>query len=298
VKPDVLVAQLYSYAQVTVPLARLVGARTITNLYGHEIWSPMSRRRRRCVRATDRVIADSHSSLAEARRRGLIPGAASVIRDCVDTDRFKPGGADQRVLEKYGLARKSRFRILFLGRTFAYTRYKGTERLVRLVSELGPDSYEAVFAGQGDDQGHLGRLAAANGVRHAVMFAGPVAEADLVDIYRSADLFYLVSERGLHRGEGLPLAPLEAMSCGVPVIVGDQDGSREVVDGPGGLRTDPYDFGAQMAYVRALSESPAYWQAESRSARERAVHFFGVERFFSETWRTISQLNRPAQRLI
>ena len=55
-----------------------------------------------------------------------------------------------------------------------------------------------------------------------------VHEDDLPKFYRASRIFTLVSDRGKGRGEGIPLTPLEAMACGSPIIVGNQDGSQEL----------------------------------------------------------------------
>lgn len=72
-----------------------------------------------------------------------------------------------------------------------------------------------MLVGDGPDAGRLRALAP-----DSVLFAGAVADA--VPWYRAADLVVLPS-----RWEGMALAPLEAMSCGRPVVVTDVDGGRE-----------------------------------------------------------------------
>ena len=79
-------------------------------------------------------------------------------------------------------------------------------------------------------------------LQNKVIFTGSIHENDLPDIYRAAHLFSLVSDKGHMRGEGIPLTPLEAMATGIPVLVGNQDGSQEAVEnGVNGYVLDPFD---------------------------------------------------------
>lgn len=272
-------------------LARLTGAALVQNVYGRELWDgEMNEARRSALRASRLVVSDCHNSAEYALAHGLVSAPPAVVWDCVDLDRFTPGpvaGDDER-LARYAAARTGRFRLVFLGRLHAATRYKGTERLLELLARL-PDNVEAVVAGDGDDLAHLRAHAVDVGVAERVTFTGSVAEADLAAMLRSGDAFYLVSHVGHAQGEGIPLTPLEALASGVPVLVGNQDGSRETLapaagDTPaGGWCGDPGDLEAQAAYVRRLIDDPARHAAERAAARRRAEGAFGYEVFRDQT---------------
>jgi len=68
-----------------------------------------------------------------------------------------------------------------------------------------------------------------------IIFAGPIKDEDLPALYNGADLFVFPS---LHEGFGLP--PLEAMACGVPVLVSNSASLPEVV-GDAAITVHPYD---------------------------------------------------------
>ena len=112
------------------------------------------------------------------------------------------------------------------------------------------------------------------------------------DVYRCADAFYLVSEVGPSMGEGIPLTPMEAMSCGVPVLVGNQDGSRELLEGVGGWCGEPRDIDGQLAYIESLASNKEAHERECKAARIRAVSVFGYERFAHETISAIEKACR------
>jgi len=72
-------------------------------------------------------------------------------------------------------------------------------------------------------------------LKKEVLLVGSVPQDDLVKLYNAADLFVFPS---LY--EGCPLALLEAMSCGTPVITSNVYSMPEVA-GDGAILVDPYD---------------------------------------------------------
>ena len=82
--------------------------------------------------------------------------------------------------------------------------------------------------------------------REDILFTGRVPDQDLVQIYNQAELFVYPS---LFEGFGLP--PLEAMSCGLPVIASDTSSLKEVIGDAGILATagDESELKKQILYV-------------------------------------------------
>lgn len=283
VRPSVVLSAHVNLGPLARALARFTGARRVQNAYGHELWSGLTPRRLAALRRAEVVISDSGHAAGFLVEHGMVRQAPIVVRDCVDLDRFAPGESDATVLRRYGVERRGRFRILFLGRILSRTRYKGTERLLRVLAKLPPERFEAVLAGGGDDREHLLQLAETLGVVTRTRFTGPIHEDDLVDVYRSADAFYLASEVGTGMGEGLPLTPIEAMACGVPTVLGDRDGSREILEGGGGLCGDPEDLEGQAAYLGALAADPEFHARERQAALDRVSSAFGFDAFAAAT---------------
>jgi phosphatidylinositol alpha-1,6-mannosyltransferase len=113
-----------------------------------------------------------------------------------------------------------------------------------------------------------------------VFFTGFLHEEDLPDVYRSAHLFSLVSDRGFGRGEGIPLTPLEAAAVGVPILVGNQDGSQEaVVEGINGFILDPFDIPKNAEAIVTLMKNGALRGKMGRAARERIEKEFAYPKF-------------------
>jgi len=89
-----------------------------------------------------------------------------------------------------------------------------------------------------------------SGVKDNVILTGQVPHADLPALYSGAVCFVYPS---YFEGFGLP--PLEAMKCGIPVIVGNRTSLPEVV-GEAGVQVDPFDVEAIGHELARLIDNP------------------------------------------
>ena len=173
--------------------------------------------------------------------------------------------------------------ILTLGRIAKQTRYKGYERLIDLFEKLFIDFPNArlVFAGGGDFLDHLKEYASNKNYGEYIFFTGYIDENDLVDLYRMCDIFSLISEQDINQGEGLPLTPLEAMGCGKPILVGNEDGSSEAISKqyPNGISVSPYDLQAQHDFIKQLFTDIDYYNQYSKNALIVVENFFSYRKF-------------------
>jgi phosphatidylinositol alpha-1,6-mannosyltransferase len=300
-RPDVIHIAHVNLGPLAVGLSRLCGARTLLNVYGLEVWSGLPQRRLSAMRSIDRVIADCHSTGGYVCGAGMTANAPDVIWDCVDLDRFTPGECDPEILRKYGLPDKREgFVILSLGRLAKRAAHKGYDRLIEVVARVRRRhaGIRLVIAGQGDDRPRLEQLVDRFGLSDVVTFPGSISEDDLPEVYRSANLFSLVSDRGHGRGEGIPLTPLEAMSCGTPILVGNQDGSKEAVleakDGiANGFVIDPFDLDEHARLIVELAESADLLEKMALRARVVSEDAFGYARFVEQHRATYDNIFKP-----
>lgn len=116
----------------------------------------------------------------------------------------------------------------------------------------------------------------------------------LAEFYRSLDVFVFPS---LYEGFGLP--PLEAMACGVPVVLTDSGGVREfAVDGENCLMVPPGDAGALAGAIRRVAESPRLRESLSSGGLQTARGFTWeetVERFHQCVLRAMADWNLRRQ---
>lgn len=272
-KPDVIWSGHVRFSTLAWLIARLVGAAAVLQTYGHEVWTPARFRpdTRWGFRLCDYVVSDSHFTAEYIEKEGLRPaGSVEFMWDCVDIDVFFPAVPNPAVRARYGIPDPATsFNILTLGRLMTFTTYKGYERLLEVLPRL-PKHSRLIYGGGGDLTPRLQARARLLGVADSVVFTGYIDEADLPDVYRSACVFSLVGDRGPGRGEGIPLTPLEAAACGIPILVGNQDGSREAVEqGVSGFALDPFDLEGIAEHLRRLAADELYRRQLGGAARAR-----------------------------
>jgi glycosyltransferase involved in cell wall biosynthesis len=147
--------------------------------------------------------------------------------------------------------------------------HKRQSDLIRALARL-PEPWRLQLVGTGPDRERLGALARTVGVEPRVEFVGFVGgKAELRRHLQACDVFALVSRR-----EGMPVALLEAMSCGAPVVGTDIAGVAEALeDGVSGLLVP---VGQPERIARRIEEAYARRHELGREARLR------IEREYSE----------------
>jgi phosphatidyl-myo-inositol dimannoside synthase len=130
---------------------------------------------------------------------------------------------------------------------------KGHETVVRGLPALVKEwpSLRYLIVGDGPEKSKLESLAAELGVTANISFLGRVPEAQLLEAYRTADVYVQPSVIVDGVTEGYGIAFVEAGAAGLPVIGGRCGGVVEaVVDGVTGLLVTPGD---EADFVRAVS---------------------------------------------
>lgn len=154
------------------------------------------------------------------------------------------------------------FRLVYVGN---WMKRKGVDLLAPILEKLGPD-FELLYTA--DRSGAHGRYTLPSNSR-GIARLNTLA---LVKAYRTSDALLFPS-----RSEGLPLTPIEAMACGLPVIASRTSSLPEVVgNGSTGILCPVNDIEAFTVASRELSLSPGLWQTMARQARERALKHFSL----------------------
>jgi phosphatidylinositol alpha-1,6-mannosyltransferase len=166
----------------------------------------------------------------------LSPAAAArmtPLRPTVDQEKFRPGCGGAAVRRRLGIPADA----LVVVCVARLVRRKGQDTLVKAwpdVLRAHPDA-RLLLVGKGPDRGRLERLIDARGVRDSVTMMGGVTAADLPSHLDAGDVFAMpcrTRRLGLEV-EAWGIVFLEALACGLPVVVGNSGGAPETIEALG-----------------------------------------------------------------
>lgn len=198
---------------------------------------------RQGVRGAHRVIAVSHlTKNILVSRYGIEAGRVEVVYNAIDTNGRRM--TDQPLPS---IRRDERI-VLFLGRI---TMQKGPEYFLAAAKRvLGViDNVRFIMAGSGDMIRRTIELAAEMGIGHKVLFTGFLRGDDVNKIFSMADVYVMPSV-----SEPFGIAPLEALSQDVPVIISKQSGVAEVLTHV--LKVDFWDINEMANKIIAVLKHP------------------------------------------
>jgi glycosyltransferase involved in cell wall biosynthesis len=259
-----------------VRLARTAGCPVVVQTQ-HLPYALSSPRRRQAyfssIAPVDRLIAVSAGLRRTYERIGVPAGSFTTVANGIaPLARRMPRAEARRAL---GLDAEQPV-VLTVGRL---THMKAQWQLLDAVPDLVArfPGLAVVLLGDGPLRDSLAEQAASLGVTHAVRFPGHRPDARL--LLAAADVFVLPS-----RYEGMPLAALEAMEAGLPVVATRVVGSEEVVvDGVTGALVPfgrPTELGAALA---ALIADPRLRRRQGAAGRCRYLAGFTRDRMAADT---------------
>jgi glycosyltransferase involved in cell wall biosynthesis len=199
--------------------------------------------------SSDAIVCDSQATADRIARAA--PHARRLLRvvHLGIGSQFTSGQPDEARLHTLGVRRPY---VLYVG---SEQERKNLPRLVAAIAATRRTFPDLQFVKVGTHQTPAGRVALLAALNRANLYASSVildhvSDQDLVTLYRGAAATVLVS---LHEGFGFPA--LEAMACGCPTVVSDQDSLPEIVGGSA-LLVDPLDVAAiEQALTRAVGDA-------------------------------------------
>jgi glycosyltransferase involved in cell wall biosynthesis len=218
------------------------------------------------LRHVNAVIVHTRSyGITSAALRGQ---ELTVIPSVVDLDRFRPGldpGSLRNTLRLDG-----KRVLVFTGRLVPH---KGVNVLLEALKLL-PSDVVLLVIGAGPRLSSLRALARRLDVEDRVRFCSAVTDEELPQYMALGEVFVFPSQNRL---EGFGLAVAEAMALGLPAIVADMPGVREVIEpGVEGLLAEPLLAGDVAAKVQTLLGDRALAARMGEAGRRRAEARYGV----------------------
>lgn len=224
------------------------------------------------------VIAVSDEAGEEAKKMGFPASRVSVIPNGVDTSRFRPLSEVERIAGR----REWEERVfdsyepdgVIIGTLAGLKKVKNHSLFIEMAVELrsrtvpGSTGIRFVIVGEGPERVFLEGKVAEAGAGSWVALPG--VEEHPEDVLPLMDLFVLTSD-----AEGVPLAVLEAMSCGLPCVVTDVGGTAEILGGSG-MVVNRHDPGLLAESVFTMLADPERMRADGLALRDRAVTDYDI----------------------
>ena len=224
-------------------------------LYQRAFTALNARWERRAFRNAKHIIAVSDSVAEDVQQLGVSWDRIEVIYNGVDIDEFSPGESERA---SFNLPLHVPLG-LFVGDI--RTSRKNLDTLL-LAMQSVPQLHLAV-AGE-VERSPAPALAKKLKVADRVHFLGKTPRIPV--LMRSADVFIFPS-----RYEPYGMVALEAMACGVPVILSKNVGSLKAFGDSPEVLDDPEDAAALAATISAVLDSPERRGSMARMGRQRAL---------------------------
>jgi glycosyltransferase involved in cell wall biosynthesis len=218
------------------------------------------------LRKSSHIVAVSQAVKQYAETQGMDPCKVSVVPNAVDTLEFRPASPEDN--HDDGMVR-----VGFIGRLISN---KGPQYLVEAAPRILRNSSDVQFqlAGDGPMLQELKHRARQLGVEDSFGFLGTVPSN--AEFLRSCDILVRPSLT-----DGMPLAVLEAMACGIPTVAFNVGGTPEILrDGQTGFLTEPKDIDALVTRISELASNP-----ELRSTMGEQARAF-IEKYYN--WKHVA----------
>lgn len=207
------------------------------------------------INREDKAMSDTF----RLRRRGstvMIPGVG------LDACRFRPRPERRDEYRKKLGADAKDYIFLSVGEL---NDNKNHKTIIRAFSEIARAKARLFICGEGTKHEKLQKLIDSLGLTDRVILWG--YQTRIEEYYQCADCFLFPSIR-----EGLGMAAIEAMACGLPVIAGDNRGAREYVF-DNGILCEPTDTASYVRAMQAVMADTARAKRMGIRSREIAAGF-------------------------
>lgn len=223
-----------------------------------------------CLRRSKKIITLSERTRLDiAQRFRIEPSRIAVVPNAIDEETFRPVEDKRAVRRDLGLSEEG-----FLFGTVASLHEVKNHRAI-LEALVSVNGASAVFIGDGVERANLERVAIEKGLADRVLFVG--RQRPVAPWFQALDAFTLPSV-----WEGQPLALLQAVSCGLPILVSRIEGNTAVVGEHHPGLFDPDDNSALAVLMKFVMTDPARFLATGAqvpTCREAALR---LKKIYSE----------------
>jgi len=168
------------------------------------------------------IIVDSEATAAIAGEAGVNPDRITFIPWGVDLNAFHPNGPEQD-LQAWGVPADARILLTLRAHEPQYRVPDVIRAMPRILVET-PNAFLLV-GNRGSQTSELEQLVSTLQLTDHVSFIPLIEETELPQLLRASDVYISASEV-----DGTSVTLLQAMACGVPVVVSEIPGNRPWVE--------------------------------------------------------------------
>ncbi|NQU12260.1 glycosyltransferase [bacterium] len=269
---------------------RLAGARVLHTEHGKNLGDERRswRLNRWVAPLTDLTAAVSEKVAEEALTREGVPRhRLRLVPNGIPVERFQAPVDRSALRRELGLTPSH----LLVGTVGRLVPEKNYPLLIAAFARLAASgaAVHLVLVGDGRARADLERAVAARGLARRVSFLG--TRSDIPALLGSFDAFVLSSDT-----EGMPMALLEAMAAGCPIVVTAVGGNAQLIGhDQQGLLVPPRDEPALATALARLLDEPATAGRLGQAARARVTEQYSVQqmtRAYEELWRQLASRRR------
>ncbi|KKH99305.1 glycosyltransferase [Methanosarcina sp. 1.H.T.1A.1] len=213
------------------------------------------------VEKSDVLTAVSNSCADDLRIYHPLKKEITIVHNGVDTNFFRP--SENRSNLRY---------VLYTGR---FEVFKGLSDLIEcssIVCKKYPD-VKFILVGSGTILDNLKKQVNKLKLEDNFVFTGSLSKSQIIEYYQNATIFVLPSYR-----EGFPTSLMEAMSCGIPSIATNVEGSFELIkESENGLLVPPKNPEKLAESIIYLLENEEFRYRIGHSARDHIVKNYDWE---------------------
>jgi glycosyltransferase involved in cell wall biosynthesis len=196
-----------------------------------------------------------------------ISGNDAVIKNIPNgiwTSKFGLNVDRSSIRKKYGIPSDS-VAAISVGRNVPV---KGFEFGVRALAKLINSGCKISYILVGRDMNSLIKMAAELGIKDMVITPGQLGVNDVAALYHASDIYVNTSHM-----ESFAITTLEAMCSGLPCVVTDVPGNRDLVSSDYGILVPPGSVHALANTIGSLVDNPSYRKRLGEKARLVAQRF-------------------------
>ena len=193
-----------------------------------------------CSYFTDVLITINHEDYALAKKKMKAKRIEYVPGVGIDLSRFENVQVDRNAKRREIGVPKDAFLLISVGELSVRKNHKV---IIEAIAKIANNNIHYIIAGQGDLLSELQSLAKEKGIADHVHFLG--YRKDIAELYKCADICCFPS---IH--EGLPVALMEAMACGLPCVASSIRGNTDLINDENGCLIDTDDVDGYIECIQ------------------------------------------------